>query len=273
MMQIDIKDIDQYLFTKAINEEGYCVVENVLGSDIVLKLREETEKAIALEAEYHGGINYRDYGVVQACPMYGGTFLSILDNKQLMEPFNYIMGEGSILYVYISSSMPPFKPNFSSRVHVDRPRLFPNYCECFAGLIMLDDFTENNGSTLVLPGSHNSPEKPDDDYFYTHAKTIISSAGSVLYFNLRLWHAGGLNNTSAWRHALALGVVRPYLKQKFDLPGMIKKHEIDTSYITDYARQKLGYFAISPSTLDEFYGPIEKRTYKEKSEWEIIKSA
>ena len=271
-MQIDIKEYDKAQFTRAIREEGYCIVENILDTEQIGKLREETGKAITAESDYHGTTEYRDYGVVQACPMYGGTFLTLLENRTFIEPFNDVMGDGCILYVYITSSMPPYSPNFSSRVHVDRPRLFPDYCECFAGLLLLDDFTEENGSTLYLPGSHNLAEKPDDDYFYKNAEKVIAPAGSVFYFNLRLWHAGGLNETSTWRHALALGMVRPYLKQKFDLPGIIAHYKVDTGHITDYARQKLGYFAIPPSSLDQFYGPASIRTYKEKSEWEAVKA-
>jgi ectoine hydroxylase-related dioxygenase (phytanoyl-CoA dioxygenase family) len=271
-MQIDIKDYNAAQFTRAIREEGYCIVENVLNKGAVQQLRAATQNAIDTEAKYHGTTDYRDYGVVQACPMYGGAFLTLLEDRSFVEPFNDVMGEGCILYVYISSSMPPYSPNFSSRVHVDRPRLFPDYCECFAGLLLLDDFSEQNGSTLFLPGSHNMAEKPDDDYFYKNAERVIAPAGSVFYFNLRLWHAGGLNETGQWRHALALGMVRPYLKQKFDLPGIISHYKVDTSNISDYARQKLGYFAIPPSSLDQFYGPAELRTYKERSEWEMLKN-
>ena len=182
------------------------------------------------------------------------------------------MGEGSIIYVYISSSMPPYKGNFSTRIHVDRPRLFSNYCECLGGLIMLNDFNEENGCTKVLPGSHNLKEKPTELFFQENAININAKAGSVLYFNLRLWHTGGINTTNQWRHAIAIGVVRPYLKQKFDIPGTIKKNQIDIRHLSPYAKQKLGYNAIPPTSLNEFYGNagIEK-SYKEKSEWEIAK--
>jgi hypothetical protein len=264
-----MKSWNEFEFCSQIRNDGFYLMHNVLDKKDVAQLRYETEAAINKEAAYHGTTAYRDYGVVQACPMYGGAFLSVLENRELMEPFNKVMGTGSILYVYISSSMPPGCPNFSSRVHVDRPRLFPNYCECLAGLVLLDDFNEKNGSTFYLPGSHNLSGRPSDKEFYRNAKMLIAPAGSVFYFNLRLWHAGGINGTDKWRHALALGVVRPYLKQKFDFPSMLRKYNVDIESVTDYARQKLGFFAVPPATLDEFYGPAELRTYKERSEWEV----
>jgi len=258
-------------FRSSILTDGYFLAEKVLSRQEVNLLRIATENAIATEAKFHGKTDYRDYGVVQACPMYGGAFLDLLEHKKLMEPFNWVMGEGSILYVYITSSMPPHGKNASSRVHVDRPRVFKDYCECLAGLVLLDDFSKENGSTYILPGSHHSTETPNNDFFFKNAVQIEAPAGSVLYFNLRLWHSGGENKTERWRHALALGVVRPYLKQRFDLPKLIEKHNVDISHISDYAKQKLGYFSIPPSSLADFYGSPDQRTYKEIPEWEIVK--
>jgi hypothetical protein len=263
--------LDKDSFRKAILEQGFCLVPGVLSKYEVSKLRKATEDAIAKEAAFHGSTDYKDYGVVQACPMYGGEFLNLLDNRKFMDPFNWVMGEGSILYVYISSSMPPHGKNASTRVHVDRPRVFDGYCECLAGLVLLDDFTRENGSTYYLPKSQYIREEPNSEYFYQHAKQIEAPAGSVFYFNLRLWHAGGENKTDRWRHALALGVVRPYLKQRFDLPKMLEKHNVDISKLSEYAKQKLGYNAIPPAGLDEFYGDPSRRTYKEIPEWQVVK--
>ena len=36
-------------------------------------------------------------------------------------------------------------------------------------LIMLDDFTEENGPTLLLPDSHLDEAKPTDEYFHNNA--------------------------------------------------------------------------------------------------------
>jgi ectoine hydroxylase-related dioxygenase (phytanoyl-CoA dioxygenase family) len=61
-------------------------------------------------------------------------------------------------------------------------------------------------------------------------------------------------------------MIKPYLKQRIDLPRAIpKEYQKDMS---EMAKQKLGYFAQAPTSLEEFYAPIEKRTYSEKSEWD-----
>src|SRR4051812_40974837 len=106
-MHIDISDYNRVEFVKAIKAEGFCIVENVIAEPELSALKASAQNAIEKEAAYHGNTSYRDYGVVQACPMYGGAFLNLLENKTFIEPFNDVMGEGCILYVYITSSMPP----------------------------------------------------------------------------------------------------------------------------------------------------------------------
>ncbi len=262
---------DAISFKAQINDEGFCLVEGLLDNETINSLRRQTEYAIEKEAEYHGTTQFRDYGAVQCCPMYGGPFIDLLDNKNLVEPVNLIMGEGCIIWSYITTSLPPGSPNFTTRVHVDRPRLFQNYCESAGTLILLDDFTESNGATWYLPKSHTRADEPTEEEFYATAKRLLAPAGSVFFFNLRLWHAGGFNKTNTWRHALSIGFVRPYLKQKFDIPKILQSNGTDVSSISNYAKQKLGFYSIPPASLDEYWGPEEKRTYKEKSEWLLAK--
>lgn len=258
--------VERELFLNEIEDKGFSVVRNVINQDTVSNLIKELKIAIDKEVEYHGSIDYKDYGNIQAIPMYSESFLNILDNKDLIEPYNMVLDDGCIIYVYMSSSLPPNGRNFATRIHVDRPRLIQGFKESFNGLILLSDFTIENGATYLLPGSHKLEEMPDEKYFYENAVRLTAKAGDVFYFDPRLWHAAGVNNTNEWRYAIAIGMVRPYLKQKFDIPKMLENK--DLSNLSDYALQKLGLFSIPPSSLDEYYGPVEKRTYTQKSEWD-----
>ena len=65
---------------------------------------------------------------------------------------------------------------------------------------LLDDFTETNGSTRVVPGSHRSGKAPSDDLpdpTGTHPNEVklLAPAGTVVIFNSHTWH-GGTRNTS-----------------------------------------------------------------------------
>jgi len=248
-------------FIKDINTQGYAIVENVLSPEFVSKAKAALEEAIKKEAEYHGHTGYSDYGMVLLCSLYDRIFSDMFDNKKLTEPFNAILGEGSIVYAYTSSSMPPGKSNYSRRIHVDSPRVIPNYITNMGATILLDDFTLDNGATWFLPNSQNLTEKPSESEFEKNAKRLIAKAGSVWFFNARIWHAGGQNNTPNWRHALTINMVRGWMKQRIDIPRAMAHMNNDS--LSDAAKQKLGFYAQVPANYEEYYVAPEKRKFKQ----------
>lgn len=258
--------IDRGTFEKNLNANGYHIARNVFAPDFMDHLAVELKQAIMKEAEFHGSASHKDYGMLLACPIYGGSFLDVLSNREFLQPFNWALGETCIIYVYTSSSLPPNGTNRSSRIHVDRPTLIPGYMESLACLIAVSDFSEENGATRYLPGSHIQADPPTKEHFELQSERLVISKGSVFYFNPRLWHSGGVNETNQWRHAVGMAMVRPSLKQRIDLPRAMA--HLDFSAISGQVKQKLGFFAQPPASLEEYYAPSEKRPYTQPSEWE-----
>jgi ectoine hydroxylase-related dioxygenase (phytanoyl-CoA dioxygenase family) len=178
--------------------------------------------------------------------------------------FESVMGEGCIIYAYTSSSMPPKGTNYSSRIHVDCPRIIPGYITNLGATIALDDFTVDNGATWYLPGSHRSNERLDEQVFFREASRFIAPAGSVLFFNARIWHCGGTNSTTLWRHGLTMNMCRPWMKQRLDIPRAMSS--VDVSYASDKALQKLGFYAQPPASYHEYFAPPESRTFRQNYE-------
>jgi len=259
--------VTKEIFLSAIDKEGYFISNKIFDDRFIARLKSELEAAIERESAFHQTRKHKDYGMLLACPMYGGAFLELLENPEFIEPFNWAIGETCIIYVYTSSSMPPHSTNYSNRIHVDRPMLIPGFIESLACLIPLDDFTEENGATYFLPGSHKNTEQPDDGFFYKNAKRLIAEKGTVFYFNPRLWHSGGDNNTAQWRHSVGMAMIRPYLKQRIDLPRAMKG--LDLSNVPENVLQKLGFYAQPPTSLEEYYAPPDKKPYRQKSEWNL----
>lgn len=72
---------------------------------------------------------------------------------------------------------------------------------------LLDEFTQVNGATRVVPGTHRVAVKMDKrvaDPAYVHAQQLIvtAPAGAALVFNGHLWHSATRNQSSQPRRTL-----------------------------------------------------------------------
>lgn len=92
--------------------------------------------------------------------------------------------------------------------HIPRPR--PALSA--ASILAVDDFTEENGATVYIPGSHLWGEGDPED----RSKTIpaVMPAGSGIFFLGTLWHGGGANQSDKARMAATCQYCEPYLRQQ-----------------------------------------------------------
>jgi ectoine hydroxylase-related dioxygenase (phytanoyl-CoA dioxygenase family) len=92
---------------------------------------------------------------------------------------------------------------------------------------LLDDFTESNGATRIVPGSHRSGLAPADvmrDPRTAHPEEIklLAPAGAVVIFNSHTWHGGTLNASSKRRRALHSYFCRRDQPQQLDQRAYIR---------------------------------------------------
>ena len=109
----------------------------------------------------------------------------------------------------------------------------------------LDDFTEDNGATQVIPDSHlwSEDEQPQCD----KAVTITMLAGSVLVFAGNLFHRGGANRSKAARRALTVQYCMPWLRQIENM-----SLAVPPSAARQYSKrvqEMLGYGIVSPGFM------------------------
>jgi ectoine hydroxylase-related dioxygenase (phytanoyl-CoA dioxygenase family) len=80
-------------------------------------------------------------------------------------------------------------------------------------LFMLDEFTDANGGTRVVSGSHRNPERRP----YAQDETVAAEgpAGTMMVFDGRLIHGTGANRAgSGERRALLAYHCRPFVRQQ-----------------------------------------------------------
>jgi ectoine hydroxylase-related dioxygenase (phytanoyl-CoA dioxygenase family) len=82
-------------------------------------------------------------------------------------------------------------------------------------LWMLSDFTESNGATEVVPGTHLSgayPERVDQQRY--GIVQAVAKAGTLLVFDGRLWHGTGANTAGPDRVGVLATFCAPQFRQQ-----------------------------------------------------------
>src|SRR4051794_1484484 len=77
----------------------------------------------------------------------------------------------------------------------------------------LTDFTEANGATRIIPGSHLSDHSPNYGEQYDSIAAEMPK-GSVLVWHGSLWHGGGANETDERRVGIAMNYCAGYIRQQ-----------------------------------------------------------
>ena len=243
---------------KEFHQNGVVVIKNVLDIQDVTILREELE--LAFTEDISSPEKTFDSGMVHNCMMRGVQMKNLLDNEILHKYLELLFSPTCILYAYQSSTLPPHSKNYGSRIHVDSPRLIPNYDTNIGIIFPLDDFTLDNGATWYLEGSFNEEQLPSSNLFYDNAKRCCCNAGDMIVFKGRLIHAAGENKTNKFRHALTLNFCRSYMRQRFDFPRLCDKSLINS--LSEKGQRLLGMNVRMPTSLKEFYLPEASRLYK-----------
>ncbi len=108
---------------------------------------------------------------------------------------------------------------------------------------LLDDFTEINGATRVVPGSHRSgktPREEMEDTTRAHPEEVklVAPAGTVVVFNSHVWHGGTRNESSARRRAMHAYFCRRDQPQQLDQRAYLRSETY--ARLSEAARYILG---------------------------------
>ncbi|MDQ1088740.1 MULTISPECIES: phytanoyl-CoA dioxygenase family protein [unclassified Siphonobacter] len=255
--------MDLETFKSEMDTKGWVIFHEVLEDSF----REELIKAqdIATEEcrqiQIKNGVVNRTAGTSHHLVVFEGPFMKFVEEMPLHEYLTAYFDNGPYILNSFGGVM-NFKAETSSyvgNVHRDIRTWSGDLPLMMNMLVMLDDFTPENGATWFMSGSHKYAEKPTDEEFFAVAEQAVAKKGSIVLFNSNVWHAAGTNQTDQIRRGLTPMFTKPFFKPQFDYSRYFGYDRV--ANFPPLAKQLLGYNSRVPANLDEWYQVPEKRLY------------
>jgi ectoine hydroxylase-related dioxygenase (phytanoyl-CoA dioxygenase family) len=138
----------------------------------------------------------------------------------LIENFlNETLGKGWICHSFLANGAE--KGYYPQVLHIDQSPLSPWITEEAPALVntlyIPQDVNEENGGTLIIPGSHKNIIKAGsngDVGKLNPAINLETSAGTIMLFDGRLLHGTGVNKTSKIRFVAAMSNVKSWMRSQ-----------------------------------------------------------
>jgi len=237
-----------------IEKEGYALVEDVFDADRADAMLATLDRLVAeLGVEqgpnpFEGFSTTRVYNLLAHDPV----FEPIPIEPKILPIVEGVLDRGCLISSL--SSIDIGAGEKAQMIHADDQLLpiakphVPLVCNT---MWALTDFTEENGATRVVPGSHTSSESPDPTKQYESIPAEMRR-GSVLVWNGSLWHGGGANRTEERRVGIAMnycaGFIRQQENQQLGIPREVARR------FPERLRELVGY-----GVYQQLIGHIEKR--------------
>ncbi|MCY4018988.1 MAG: phytanoyl-CoA dioxygenase family protein [Chloroflexi bacterium] len=215
-----------------LDERGYLPLPTVMTPQQVGAIRERVQELMAEEGEEAGSEFSTEIGAVRLANLVDKDplFEICFTHPRVLAAMNHVLkGDFKLSSLNGRASVPgdgvqAFHADWSSGVDAT------DFQVCNS-IWLLVDFTEENGATRVVPGSHLSGQLPRevmDNPWEKHPQEMLltGAAGTVVIFNSHLWHAGTTNHTDTPRYALHSYFTRRHNAQQMDQKAFLSEQTL-----------------------------------------------
>lgn len=220
---------------RQLDAEGYCLIAGVLSAPELESARQALGRAVAEDDAAGCALRYGPNGSNQrlwALLNRGDEFVHLATHPLALEIVRSGLGRDIQLSNLSANITGPGGDREIGRLHTDQgflPEPWP-YQLATNVAFFLDDFTDENGATLVVPGSHKLLAVPDHQLAPSAPARLTGPAGSMAVWDGRLHHATGLNRTANQRRRGVFATyILPFLRTQENWcrsldPRLLAKH-------------------------------------------------
>jgi ectoine hydroxylase-related dioxygenase (phytanoyl-CoA dioxygenase family) len=201
----------------AIDRDGGVIVDSLVSSEfmdeVVSELRPWIEKTSFGTDHFEGAHTRRTGGLIARSP----RCRELLMNSLVLGVTKHLLKRATSFQVNATQAITIGPGEPAQVIHRDQWAfdMYPfakNYQVIVNTIWAVTDFTEQNGATRVVPGSHRF----EDKLRFTEADTepVEMSKGSVFVYPGTTYHGGGANRSEADRIGIALSYSVSWLRQE-----------------------------------------------------------
>ncbi len=240
--------------------EGYSIATDVLTGAECDELA-ATIDAMAgtwgrsLIQSFHGYRTVRYFDLLNAAPV----FRILPAHPAILPVVRAVLGADCLLSTYGTVAIGPEEP--AQAIHADDVlyRMPRPHGDIFCNvMVALSDFTEDNGATRIVPGSHTWPDDPEvriirdgevDDRYPSIAAEM--PRGSVCFFLGGTYHGGGANRTTAARTGITMAYCAGWLRPQENFAIAVRQ-ELAVTFEPDL-QAVMGWSTAHASSLGRVY--------------------
>lgn len=241
-----------------IERDGAAIVRDVLASTDITDVLRELDPFIAgtgvIDNELLGSRTTRTGALVAR----SAVARSAVVHPEVLQLAKRFLGRfSSNIQLNLTQVMRLLPGQNAQQLHRDRflwGKHLPAEVEpMFNTMWALTDFTEENGATLVVPGSHRWPW--DRETAPDEVVSAVMPAGSVLLYTGTVVHGGGANRSDAPRIGMNITYLLGWLRQE-ENQYLSCPPEVASQFADPELRSLLGYSA-GNGALGYYSSPLE----------------
>jgi ectoine hydroxylase-related dioxygenase (phytanoyl-CoA dioxygenase family) len=204
--------------TEALREVGVAIVERLVGDDVCDRVADELAPHIADTPtggdEFTGANTKRTGALLHRAP----SSVEMVAHPLVLDVADAVLwAKKTTFQLHLTQAITIGPGSPAQYLHRDQWCFdffaFPDDMEVEISTIWaLCDFTEENGATRVVPGSHRAADVSG----YTPTDTVAAEMprGSVVLYTGRTVHGGGANRSDSWRTGINVDYVLGWLRQE-----------------------------------------------------------
>jgi ectoine hydroxylase-related dioxygenase (phytanoyl-CoA dioxygenase family) len=249
----------------ALGEAGCAVVERLVDPSVMDAIQAEVAPYIDATSfgsdEFTGHNTRRTGALIARSP----AFRQLAVHPLVLGTLDRVLGDHATSYQLHLTQVIAIGPGEPGQiVHRDQWAFdffeFPSgfEVECHT-MWAMNDFTEENGATRVIPGRHRSADKLRPEYGETVAAEMPK--GSVFVYVGSVYHGGGANASDETRYGVNVGYTLSWLRQEENQylacpPEIARELPVELAKLMGYQRgaYALGYVGDLQDPLDVLTG-------------------